>query len=121
MPKFMLLKDYSGNPIVFAKNKSRVKLYNKNYNPKDSNPVFGTIHECTGTVTNLTEDRGYPILVQWDNGCKNSYREGDLMVLNHSEITGLGPNETFRLKHGKRPKPKLGYHAWKEKKFDDNF
>jgi hypothetical protein len=121
MTKFMLLKDYTGNPVVFEKNKSRVKLYNKNYGPQASNPVFGTIYETTGTVVKLGADKRYPISVQWDNGTQNSYKEGDLMVLNHSEITGLGPNETFRLKQGKRPKPKLGYHAWKEKKFNDNF
>ncbi len=114
MLKFMLLEDYSGNPVVFEKNRSRVKLYNKNYGPQESNPVFGSKYECAGTVFQLGGDKAYPISVIWDNGHKNSYREGDLILLNHSEITNLGPNEAFRLKHGKRPKPKEKILKWKE-------
>ena len=109
--KSLSLKDYVGDKVNFTIDKTKVKLPDKFYMPKSSNPCIGSEYECYGVVKALYIGREYNVFVQWFNGSSNTYRSTELITFS-GKSDKLGPNKAFRFQRGGRIKPKEGSHSW---------
>lgn len=84
-------------------NYTRVIL-TKNYIATPSFPVWGSKHQCLGTVKNFTL---YRAKVEWDNGTEMTFRKDHLTVVNdyYDAVSRYGggykspksnPNQAFK-------------------------
>ena len=63
---------------------ARVKLLPGNYLAKKSNPEIGSTWECFGTLNEKSLISAHMYKVSWDNRTRNSYKLGDLILINNN-------------------------------------
>ena len=120
MDDFLLSRDFQNDATIFRKHITRVKLMAQNYTANADNPVVGSEYECEGTVIGIKKRELLPIKVAWDNGSINEYYAHNLIKVGEIESNIkdiINPNQAFRLKQGKRMKPKNKLYGWKEVDF----
>lgn len=92
----------------------RVILISHFYGCRDTNPVWGSDHACVGTIDDLMGTNN--VMVEWDNGCTNSYDTKHLDRYNGVEKVqdSNNPNRAFRLERARkeRSKRKGGMTVW---------
>jgi len=57
----------------------RVYLITRKYGVEKSNPVVGSKLECVGTINSTNGRTTLNIIVEWDNGTSNEYKNTDLI------------------------------------------
>lgn len=58
----------------------KVELIESNYIPDVTNPVKGSMSQCTGIITSISLETDHPIRVKWNSGFGNVYRNNELSL-----------------------------------------
>lgn len=104
----MLIKSFDSNSkIKVFVDETRVVLVGDHYKPEPAEPVWGSQHECVGTVISFCSPSSeYDVEIKWDNGEGNPYKLEDLRA--QPALNKNDPNYTFKTKKhtlGVKPRP----------------
>lgn len=69
----------------------KVELINPDghYTIGKTNPVKGSVFECTGTIIDIIGHE-YALRVGWENGSTNSYKDNELALSNNKQSLQIG-------------------------------
>ena len=93
------LQDKNGKNEIVEVGKTRVILTSDRHGQSTSDPLYGSRHQCLGTVVQYSSISGEPLEVEWDNGHTNTYHNKDLQFFRDEEFKS-NPNFTFKHRKG---------------------
>jgi len=92
----------AGNHHKFKVNDRVILTYD--YIPTEEYPVWGSRHECVGTVYGM-KDGGTRVLVEWDNGTAHDY-PSTRVSLYDTRLSIDNPNRAFKRRKNDRNRSK---------------
>jgi hypothetical protein len=107
----MTLKRAVFEKVIFGK--TRVVLTSEHYGVERGEPVYGSEHECMGTIVAESDEPDTPVVVNWDNGEGNYYKLEDLRAVVKTDDSN--PNSSFRRKKSEDIKKKRQEHQRRSK------